>query len=88
MGETLEWSIEILSKLQGLSGTGGIMLACMSVRLVLCMPIRGRFMWPSAVAGLGLRYHVTPAALRFGHPFKKPRLIALRKVEICGLHKD
>ncbi len=80
MGETLEWLIEILSKSRGLSGTGGITLACILFCLVLIMPIRGHFMWPLAVAGLGLRYLVTPATLRFGHPFKKPRLIALSKV--------
>ncbi len=58
-GETLEWLIEILSKLQGSSGTGGITLACMSFCLVLPMPICGHFMWPLAVAGLGLRYFMT-----------------------------
>ncbi len=88
MGETLEWLIEILSELQGSPGTGGITLACTSVCLVLCMPIRGHFMWPLAVVGLGLRYLVTPAELRFGHPFKKPHLIALSKVEMRGLHID
>ncbi len=88
-GETPEWSIEILSKLQGSSGTGGITLACISFCLVLHMPICGCFMWPLDVAGLGLRYLVTPTtALRFGHPFKKPHLIALSKVEMWGLHKD
>ncbi len=60
----------------------------MSVHLMLHMPIRGHFMWPLAVAGLGLSYLVTPAVLRFGQPFKKPRLIALSKVEMRGLHKD
>jgi hypothetical protein len=88
MGETLEWLIEILSKLQESSSTSGIALACISFCLVLRMSIRGRFMWPLAVAGLGLRYLVTPAALRFEHPFKKPHLIALSKVEMQGLHKD
>ena len=41
MGDTLEWLIEILSELQGSSGTGGITLACISFCLVLRMPIRG-----------------------------------------------
>jgi hypothetical protein len=45
-----------LSELSGLSGTGRITLAWMSGCLVLRMPICGRFMWPLAVAGLGLRY--------------------------------
>jgi hypothetical protein len=87
-GDTLEWLIEILSALQGLFGTNDITLACSSFCLVLRMPIRGRFMWTLAVAGLGLRYLVTQATLRFGHPFKKPCLIALSKVEMWGLHKD
>jgi hypothetical protein len=87
-GVTLKWLIEILSELRGLFGTGGITLACSSFCLVQLMPICGRFMWPLAVPGLGLRYLVTPAALIFGHPFTKPRLMALSKVEMQGLHKD
>ena len=45
-------------------------------------------MWPIAVAGLGLRYRVTPLADRLGHPLKKLCRIALRSVVILGLHID
>ena len=31
---------------------------------------------------------MTPLAERFGHPSRKPRQIALRSVEIVGLHID
>ena len=37
-------------------------------------------MWPLAVAGLGLRYCVTPLTERLGHPWRKPSQIALRNV--------
>ena len=55
---------------------------------VLRIPWWGRFMWPFAVAGLGFRYLLTPLAVRLGHPLRKLRQIALRSVEMCGLHKD
>jgi hypothetical protein len=87
-GETLEWSSEIMSNVQGSSGTNKIRLVCMSVCLVLRMPIGGHFMWSLAVAGLGLGNFVTTAMLRLGHPFKKLRLIALSKIEMWGLHND
>ena len=41
-----------------------------------------------AVAGLGLRYHVTCLADRLGQPSRKLRQIALRSVMILGLHID
>ncbi len=61
-----------------------------SVRAVVHMlwiPCPGRFMWPLAVAGLWLRYLITPLAVRLGHPLRYPRWFALRSVEIFGLHK-
>ncbi len=62
--------------------------ACATTHWVLRIPILGCFMWPLAIAGLGLRYSVTPSAVRFGHPFRKPRRIAFKSVEMCGLHND
>ena len=41
-----------------------------------------------AVAGLELRYFVTPCAVRLGHPLRYPRRIALRRVDIFGLQND
>ncbi len=54
---------------------------------VLCMPWCGRFMCPFAVAGLGLRYFVTPFAVRLGHPLRYPRGIAFGSVEMRGLQR-
>jgi hypothetical protein len=62
--------------------------ACAMMHRVLCIPILGRFMWPLAIAGLGLRYLVTPTTVRFGHPLRKPRRIAFRSVEMRGLHNN
>jgi hypothetical protein len=45
-------------------------------------------MCPLLDAGLWLRYLVTPAEVRFGHPLRNPCRSALRKVEIRGLHND
>ena len=52
------------------------------------MPCRGRFIWPLAVAGLGLRYFSISSSEMLGHPFKKPFLVALRSLDIFGLHND
>ncbi len=46
------------------------------------------FMYPLVVAGLGLRYFVTPAAVSFGHLLRYPQWIAFKSIEILGLHKD
>ncbi len=46
--------------------------ACGCRCVVLWIPWWGRFMWPFAVAGLGLRYRVTPLSVRLGHPLRKP----------------
>jgi hypothetical protein len=40
------------------------------------------------VAGLGLRYFVTPCTVRLGHPLRYPRRSALRRVDIFGLQND
>ncbi len=56
--------------------------------VVLQIPWWGRFMWPFAMAGLGLRYLVMPLAVRFGHPLRKPLRMALSRVDIHGLHRD
>ena len=62
--------------------------ACAMMCWVFCIPFLGHFMWPLAVAGLGLRYLVTPTAIRFRHPLRKPRRIAFRSVEMRGLHNN
>ena len=45
--------------------------------VVLRSPLRGRFMWPLDVAGLGMRYFVTDLMSRCGAPRRKPALIAM-----------
>ncbi len=45
-------------------------------------------MWPFAVAGLGLRYLRIRVSEMLGHPLRKPRRVALRSVDIFGLHRD
>ena len=52
------------------------------------MPRHGRFMWPFAVAGLGLRYLSIRVSEMLGHPLRKPLRVALRSVDILGLHRD
>jgi hypothetical protein len=55
---------------------------------VLCISCRGRFMWPFAVAGLGLRYFSMSFSERLGHLLRNPFRTALNNVEILGLHND
>ena len=45
-------------------------------------------MWPFAVTGLGLRYFSIRFLEMLGHFFRKPFCVALRSVEIFGLHRD
>ena len=51
----------------------------------LCMPWRGFFMYPLAVAGLGFRYFNMASGDMYGHPLRKPFLVALRSFDIFGL---
>jgi hypothetical protein len=55
--------------------------------VVLCRPLRGRFMWPFDVAGLGIQYFWTDLALRCGAPQRKPALMALIREVIGRLHR-
>ena len=55
---------------------------------MLLIPCRGLFICPLAVAGLALRYLLISFSLRLGHPSRKPRRTALRRVNIFGLHND
>ncbi len=55
---------------------------------VLLIPWRVCFMWPFAVAGLGLRYLRISFSDRFGQPFRKRLHTAFNNVEIFGLHND
>ncbi len=48
---------------------------------------RGRFMWPLAVAKLGLRYLSIKVSDKLGHPLRNPLQTALRRVEILWLHR-
>ena len=57
-------------------------------RMVLRIPWRGRFMWPLAVAGLGFKYLRMSFSEMLGHPFRKPFRVALRSLDIFGLHSD
>jgi hypothetical protein len=59
--------------------------AAVVLGVLLCMPLRGRFMCPFAVAGLKLKYFNTNISLMLGHPRMNPCQIALRSVEIRGL---
>jgi hypothetical protein len=54
--------------------------------VLLRRPLRGHFMWPFNVVGLGIRYFWTDLALRCGVPRRKPALMALIREVIGGLH--
>ena len=56
--------------------------------VVLRSPCRGRFMYPFAVAGLGLRYYNINTLVMNWHPFKKPFCLALMSFDIFGLPRD
>ena len=58
------------------------------LEVVLRIPCRGCFMWPLAVAGLGFRYLRMSFSEMLGHPFRKPFCVALRSMDILGLHSD
>jgi hypothetical protein len=68
----------------GTCGAGAVL----ALGVVLHIPWRGRFIWPFAVAGLGLRYLLISLTLMYEHPLRNPHLVALRRVEIFGLHND
>ena len=70
------------------TGEGTLTCGRIIFGVVLRIPWCGRFMWPLAVAGLGLRYLSISSSDMLGHPFKKPFLVALRSLEILGLHND
>jgi len=52
--------------------------------VVLHSPLRGRFMWPLDVAGLGMRYFVTDLMSRCGAPRRKPASIAMMRDDFGG----
>ncbi len=68
----------------GTSGAGAVP----ALGAVLCIPCCGHFMWLFAVAGLGLRYLLISLMLIYGHSFRNPRQVGLRRVDIFGLHND
>jgi hypothetical protein len=49
---------------------------------------RGCFMWPLAIAELGLRYLRSNFSERLGHPLRNPLRTVFRRVKILGLHRD
>ncbi len=55
--------------------------------VMLCRPLRGHFMWPFDVTGLGIRCFWTDLALRCGAPRRKPALMALIREVISGLQR-
>ena len=52
--------------------------------VVLRNPCRGLFIWPFAVAGLGFKYFRINCLLMLGHPRRKSRLTAFRRVDMGG----
>ena len=69
------------------SGDGAVAGVGLTLGVVLRRPLRGCFICPFDVAGLGIRYFRTVFAVRCGAPFRKPALIALSNGDIGGLHK-
>ena len=69
------------------AGDGVVAGVGLILSVVLLRPLRGRFICPFNVAGLGIRYFCTVFAVRCGAPFRKPALIALSNEDIGGLHK-
>ena len=67
---------------------GSVVPSLFFVGAVLLIPWRGRFICPLAVAGLGLRYLHISSLLMFGHPLRKPFLVAFNNVDIYGLHSN
>ena len=66
----------------------GVGVWLLTLGFVLLMPWRGRFMWPLAVAVLGLGYFRIKVSFILGHPLRNPRQTALRREEVLGLHRD
>ncbi len=66
----------------GTCGAGAVL----ALGVVLRIPWCGHFIWPFAIAGLGLRYLLISLTLMYGHPLRNPCLVALRRMEIFGLH--
>ncbi len=69
------------------AGDGAVADVGLILGFVLCRPLRGCFICPFDVDGLGIRYFFTLYAVRSGAPFRKPALIALSSNNIGGLHK-
>ena len=68
-------------------GATGVGVGLVSFGLVLRMPLRGLFIWPLEVAGLGARYFRTRSAFMNGNPCSWLLLMALSSVAIGGLKK-
>ncbi len=49
---------------------------------------RGCFMWPLAIAELGLRYLRSNFSERLWHPLRNPLRTAFKRVKILGLHRE
>ncbi len=69
-------------------GMGTTMCAVGGFGLVLCMPWRGRYMCPFAVAGHGLRYLRMSFSNMFRHPLRNPLHTTFNSVESFWLDSD
>ena len=69
------------------AGDGAVVGVSFILGVVIRRPLRGCFICPFDVVGLGIRYFCTVFAVRCGAPFRKPVLIALSNNDIGGLHK-
>ena len=69
------------------AGDGAVAGVGLILGVVLHRPLRGLFICPFDVAGLGIRYFCTIFAVTCGAPFRKPALIALSNEDIGGLHR-
>ena len=69
------------------AGNGAVAGVGLIFGVVLRRLLRGCFICPFKVAGLGIRYFCDVFAVRCGAPFRKPALIALSNKDIGGLHR-
>ena len=67
---------------------GLVMVFWLGFGIVLLMPMRGLFILPFDVAGLGMRYFWTVATVRCGAPCRKPALIVFIQDKIGRLHRS
>ena len=69
------------------AGDGAVAGVGLILGVALLRPLRGCFIRPFDMAGIGIRYFCTGFAVRCGEPFRKPALIPLSNDNIGGFHK-